>query len=243
MTTCMAGRGASALRLVMRVAAIVTLLGAHVAVARADDALSRRGISLRLAAELLILRGDTERLDRASGLSPRNREGLRARIAGALGLLPWLLREAGDAPGADRLRAWQERPVADHQARTALVADLDALIARHPLGRAAFVAPPPTQARLTEAKAIYGAYCSACHDGVGDGAPDAALPARDLFRMAQGESQDEFLARLVAGVKGDAAIRFANPLTEAQIGAMAAMFRRGPSPAPILPEARGASAR
>jgi hypothetical protein len=58
-----------------------------------------------LAAELLIVRGDLGRLASEPGLSPANREGLRQRIVGALGLLPWLLREAGDAAEADRLRA------------------------------------------------------------------------------------------------------------------------------------------
>ena len=55
--------------------------------------------------------------------------------------------------------------------------------------------------------------------------PDLLLPARDLFQMARQETVDEFLARMVNGVKGDATIHFANPLTDAQIGALSTFYR------------------
>ena len=90
---------------------------------------------------------------------------------------------------------------------------------------AAFLAPPPTPARLSEARAIHGTYCAGCHDGAGNGAADLLLPARDLFQMARQETVDEFLARMVNGVKGDASIHFANPLTDAQIGALSTFYR------------------
>jgi hypothetical protein len=181
-----------------------------------------------LAAELLILRGDLGRLEE-SGFSSQNRTGLRQRIAGALGLLPWLLRQAGDAHGAERLRAWQRRPLADAAARNALIAALDAEITRHPIDRAAFLGEPPTPERLSEARAIHATYCAGCHDGAGNGAPEVLLPARDLFEMGRQEAADVFLARLVNGVKGDAAIHFANPLTDAQIGALWTLYRARPA--------------
>ncbi|MEJ2625875.1 MAG: hypothetical protein P8Z80_15480, partial [Pseudolabrys sp.] len=78
----------------------------------------------QLAAELLILRGDLDRLAHEPGLSAKNREGLRQRIAGALGLLPWLLRKVGDAKTAKRARAFQGRSSAAGRAR--LTALLDA---------------------------------------------------------------------------------------------------------------------
>lgn len=179
--------------------------------------------SHELAAELLILRGDLRRLHDEPGLSPKNREGLHQRIAGALGLLPWLLRQAGDAPTAERVRTFQGRSIVG--ARADLIALLDGTIARHPLDRAAFMEPPPTPARLNEARAIHQTYCAGCHDGAGKGSPDLLLPARDLFQMAKQETADEFLARMVNGVKGDATIHFANPLTDAQIGALSVFYR------------------
>jgi mono/diheme cytochrome c family protein len=178
-----------------------------------------------LAAELLIARGDLDRLDNEQDLSRENREGLTQRIAGALGLLPFLLRQAGDAPGAERLRLWQQRPLANAAERAALIAALDAAIARFPIDHDAFRAPKPTPARISEARAIHETYCAGCHDGVGQGAADALLPPRDLFLMARQEPPDIFLARLINGVKGDASIQFANPLTDAQIGALSSFYR------------------
>jgi mono/diheme cytochrome c family protein len=180
--------------------------------------------SRELPAELLILRGDLDRFTREPGLSSQNREGLRQRIAGALGLLPWLLREAGDPQAADRLRAFHHRPLAD-ATPAGLTAELDAAIARHPLQRDTFLQPPPTPARLNEARAIHETYCAGCHDGASKGSPDLLLPARDLFAMARQEATDAFLARMVNGVKGDATIHFANPLTDAQIGALLTFYR------------------
>jgi mono/diheme cytochrome c family protein len=128
------------------------------------------------------------------------------------------------------LRAWQGRALPEAAVRGALAAALDAEIAQHPLDTGGFLRPPPTPARLREARAIHDAYCAGCHDGAGNGAADAALPARDLFKMAQQEAANEFLARLVNGVKGDATLHFANPLTDAQIGALWALYKTPPSP-------------
>ncbi|HER25687.1 MAG TPA: hypothetical protein ENI69_01115, partial [Rhodospirillales bacterium] len=49
-----------------------------------------------LAAELLILRGDLERLQKGDDLPAAHRRGLNDRIASSRGLLPWLLKQAGD---------------------------------------------------------------------------------------------------------------------------------------------------
>jgi hypothetical protein len=81
---------------------------------------------------------------------------------------------------------------------------------------------------MAEARAIHETYCAGCHDGAGNGAADTLLPARDLFQMARNEPPDLFLARLVNGVKGDASIRFVNPLTDAQIGALWRLYRGTP---------------
>ena len=206
-----------ALAVVVMIALVVSVAPS---VARATEA---PPLGRQLAAELLILRGDLERLSHEPGLSPKHREGLRQRIAGALGLLPWLLRQAGDAAGAVRMHAFQSRSMEQPQAD--LIVVVDAAIARHPLDRAAFLEPPPTQARLREARAIHRTYCAGCHEGAGNGSPNLLLPARDLSLMAQQETVDEFLARMVNGVKGDAAVRFANPLTDMQIGELWTFYR------------------
>lgn len=207
---------------------IMTAMALAVAVmAVSAEPLQRPDPSRRLAAELLIVRGDLGRLANEPELSQANREGLHQRIVGALGLLPWLLRETGDAAGADRLRAWQGRSFSEPAARAVFSAELDAAIARHPIDRNAFLEPVPTPARLSEARAIHETYCAGCHDGTGKGDPSARLPARDLFGMARREEPDLFLARLVNGVKGDETIHFTNPLSDPQIGALAALYRSG----------------
>lgn len=182
-------------------------------------------LSRQLAAELLIVRGDLVRLDEDSGLSATHREGLHQRIAGALGLLPWLLRKACDEERAERLRTWQQRSWETAPDRDALLADLRAAIAAHPLDRDAFPPATPDERRFAEARAIHDTYCAGCHDGAGNGATDLPLPAHDLFAMAQQTPSDELLARLINGVKGDATLLFANPLTEEQIGALLSLYR------------------
>jgi len=209
----------------MATAATALAVAAVVVSAAARPETAGNAASRQLAAELQILRGDLGRLAQDPDLSRQNREGLNRRIEGALGLLPWLLRQAGDPQGADRLRPWQQRPLADAASRAALTAELDAAIARFPIDRDAFLKPAPTAARMSEARAIHDTYCAGCHDGAGSGARDVVLPARDLFLMARREPPDLFLARLINGVKGDASIQFANPLTDGQIGALWHYYR------------------
>lgn len=202
----------------------MALAAAVIAASAARPDASPAATSRQLSAELLIVRGDLLRLENEPALSPLNRDGLNQRVEGALGLLPWLLRKAGDAQGADRLRPWQQRSFADAANRAALIAEIDATIARFPIDRDAFLAPAPTHG--SEARAIHEAYCAGCHDGAGNGAAEVSLPPRDLFLMARQDPPDAFLARLVNGVKGDATIQFANPLTDAQIGALWMFYKR-----------------
>lgn len=169
-----------------------------------------------LAAELLIVRGDLSRLNRAMDLSPAHISGLQDRIKGALGLLPWMLHQAGDNEGADKLRTANGR---------ALRETLDQLIARHPLNLAPYAPDRLTAKQRREAFAIHDTYCAGCHDDAGDGDADTALPARDLFVMARTASPETFLARLINGVKGDDTLLFANPLTTQQLAALWSLYR------------------
>jgi hypothetical protein len=210
------------IRTTLVVAATVTAVAVTAALA-GDCTTGSAAADRELAAELLIARGDVVRLANAT-LSPPNRQGLNERVAGALGLLPWLLRQACDGAAAERLRAWQGRSLGAAADRRALIADLAAVIAAHPLDRDPFLKLPPPGRSLQEARDIHETYCAGCHDGAGDGAPDLALPPRDLFAMAKHGPEDEFLARLINGVKGDAAILYANPLSDAQVSALLRIY-------------------
>lgn len=188
-------------------------VGLATAGALADGSVSTP--SRTLASELRILRGDLDRLTEED-LPPAHRDGLRARIVGALGLLPWLLKSSGDEAGSAALSSQGTTP--EDFAR--LGRDLDAVIARHPLDLIAEGTEGVSAKALLEARAIHETYCAGCHDGSGNGDPEATLPIRDLFGMARAEPEEVFVARLYNGIKGDETIGFRNPLTEAQFRAL-----------------------
>ncbi|GGD21983.1 hypothetical protein [Sinisalibacter lacisalsi] len=169
--------------------------------------------SRTLAAELRVARGDLARLEE-NNLPEAHRTGLEERIAGALGLLPWLLIQAGDPEGARRLTEHSPDDLA------ALTVALDAIIERHAFDLAEQGTAHVRATALLEARAIHDSYCAGCHDDTGDGDPEMELPIRDLFGMARAEPGEVFAARLYVGVKGDETIGFRNPLTETQFQAL-----------------------
>lgn len=175
-----------------------------------------------LASELRIALGDVDRLAEADLPAPHS-IGLAERLAGSLGLLPWLLQRAGDADGARALSEYQVTNLepANTEPLAALLATLSD---RHPLDLAGTAAPAVTATAMREARVIHQTYCAGCHDGAENGDPDLTLPARDLFFMARTERPDIFVARLFNGVKGDETIGFRNPLTDEQLAALRAFY-------------------
>lgn len=177
-----------------------------------------------LASELRVALGDFNRLENTD-LPAEHRAGLNERLAGALGLLPWLLRQAGDEEGARALAAWQLKSLEPRAEVTAFAALLSELAERHPLDLVRLEESPVPAAAMREARLVHQTYCAGCHDGAGDGPPDLALPPRDLFLMARTERSDIFLARLVNGIKGDETIGFLNPLDDGQLAALWKLYR------------------
>ena len=114
---------------------------------------------------------------------------------------------------------WQADWTGEAEQARNLDAVLEALSEAHPLDMAPYDIGV-THADLAEARAIHDTYCAGCHDDFGTGDPEAELASRDLFWMARDEKSDQFLARLVNGVKGDETIGFVNPLTDKQIAAL-----------------------
>lgn len=180
----------------------------------ADDDIART-----LAAELLIAQGDLARLNEQEQPTA-HKTGLRARVRGALGVLPWMLRRQNDTAGADALRPWQNRTLETQGNRARLLDLLEELSARHPLDQSYFNLHPSRPSIRREAASIHRSYCAGCHDDAGQGDPDIELPARNLFSMALRETPEVFLARLINGVKGDETLGFVNPLNDTQIAAL-----------------------
>jgi len=190
-----------------------------------------------LAAELRIARADLMRLDGGNALAPLHVRGLKMRIVGALGILPWLLRQNGDDVGAERLRGWALKTLDNRTERARLIGLLETIIVRHPLDLSRYAVDRLTAVQKREARAIHETYCAGCHDGAGQGDADALLPARDLYSMARESSPEDFLARLINGVKGDETLLFANPLSAQQVAALWVLYRERTSSSgnPFLP--------
>ncbi len=173
----------------------------------------------RLAAELAVMAGDLRRI-RSPDELPLHREGLRARLAGALSSLPLLLRQAGADPAAvPALR--QSLARSDWRA---LRTGLDALTKRHPFAAGALLPQAATPERLRLGEAIHRQACAGCHDAPATGTP---LPAFNLFEQAKRLPRAEFAARLLLGVRGDRGSAWRNPFSDLELGALLAYYGNG----------------
>jgi len=173
----------------------------------------------RLAAELTVMLGDARRIE-ANTESPQHREGLHARLAGALSSLPLLLRRAaGDAAAVPALR--------DALARRdwrALRSGLGALQRKHPFDAGTLLPAQATPERLRLGEAIHRQACAGCHEAP---ATDTQLPAFNLFEQAKSMPREEFAARLLIGVRGDRSTAWRNPFSDLEIGALLAYYAKG----------------
>lgn len=177
----------------------------------------------RLAAELAVMAGDLRRI-RSPDESPLHREGLRARLAGALSALPLLMRRAGSDPAA----VLPLRLALAKRDWPGLSAGIDALRRKHPFEARARLPREATPARLRLGEAIHRQACAGCHDAP---AADTALPAFNLFAQAQRTPRAEFAARLLIGVRGDRSTAWRNPFSDLELGALLAYYESGKSDA------------
>lgn len=183
----------------------------------------------RVAAELLVLRGDLRRLS-DDDFSSQQKIGLSDRIRGSLAGLDLLLRfadqEGGRTPQpqthgekVDALRrSFDIGSLRDHDN------DLDRLIAAFPLKTAILTPSKATAGQLSSARKLHDELCAGCHDQ-----PDLEVerPAYNLFGEARRLSPAEFTARMLVGVRGDRITGIDNPLTDPQIGNLFAFYRAG----------------
>lgn len=173
----------------------------------------------RLAAEFVVMAGDLHRI-RSPDELPLHREGLRARLAGALSSLPLLLRQAGADPAAvPALR--QSLARSDWKA---LAAGLEALKRKHPFAPGEILPAKATPERLRLGEAIHRQACAGCHDAPATGTP---LPAFNLFEQAKRLPRAEFAARLLLGVRGDRGSAWRNPFSDLELGALLAYYENG----------------
>lgn len=181
----------------------------------------------RFAAELAVIEGDL-RILQQGGLTQRHQRGLVDRISSALGFLGLLAREAQQAsarPDAD-LHRDIEQLRQDFLARDipAVVLTLKRIRGVYRLDTRGFLPVESTQARLERGREIYNGTCRACHI-----APDSARdnPARNLFNDAVTMPEEEFLARLFAGIRGVPETGLENPYSDEDLRSLLAWFYQG----------------
>lgn len=173
----------------------------------------------RLAAELAVMLGDVRRIE-TNAEPPQHREGLHARLAGALSSLPLLLRRAG----AETSIVPTLRTALAKRDWRALRAGLDALQRKHPFDAGTLLPAQATPERLRLGEAIHRQACAGCHDAP---AADTRLPAFNLFEQARRTPREEFAARLLIGVRGDRSTAWRNPFSDLELGALLAYYRNG----------------
>jgi len=173
----------------------------------------------RVAAELAVMLGDLRRIQSPDEL-PLHREGLHARLAGALSSLPLLLRRAGADPSVvPTLRA----ALAKRDWR-ALRTGLETLQRKHVFETFSLLPREATPGRLRLGEAIHRQACAGCHEAPASG---TLLPAFNLFEQARRTPRAEFAARLLIGVRGDRSTAWRNPFSDLEIGALLVYYQKG----------------
>ncbi|NNE21909.1 MAG: hypothetical protein HKN11_04805 [Rhizobiales bacterium] len=174
----------------------------------------------RAAAELRLVLGDAQKLANRRGLSKLHATGLQSRIAGSLSGLALLLRladqETGRETAATQGAIQYMRLLLQSASWAGMVSVSQDLSRSYPLN------VPMVSAGPKRAKAIHDELCAACHDE-----PDLEVerPAYDLFKQAKSQSETEFLARLIIGVRGDRVTGYSNPLTAPELKALLDYYR------------------
>lgn len=196
----------------------------------AATALAQDEHQRRLGAELVVMAGDARRL--AAGSEPaRQLAGVRARLAGAFSSLPLLLRQAGGG-GAERVPGL--RAAFTRGDWKALDKGLGELRRRHPLDLGRILPATPTAERLRLGESIHRQACAGCHDTPaaddrGKSRPDVFLPAFNLAGQMRTMPQEEFAARLLNGVRGNASTAYHNPFSDLEIRALIVYYAGGAS--------------
>ncbi len=180
-------------------------------------------------AELQVLAADSVLLLNEK-LSANRKMGLQKRIGVALATLPYLCRRYAFTRTWNTKKTGQSLSKNVHQLRQYFVKAKFSKLNSH--ARKLLISVPfPTDRFNVDvvgstdelaAGALYEAYCRGCHQNNAVSAENPALP---LDLMANTQSENEFLSRMLLGVRGTPNIGLSNPLTFAEIGAMRRFLR------------------
>ncbi|MFK5986214.1 MAG: hypothetical protein QM479_12440 [Pseudomonadota bacterium] len=170
----------------------------------------------RFAVELAIAAGDSRLLLNSNKLSVGKQLWIKQRVIAAVQFLPLLARyyqqerHINDAQLDKKLHQLLlllEQPQSLH-------AQLIKLSRQYPLNFSLIIPQKLDTLSLKKIAKLYNSLCIGCHLGV---ATDNSVVVGKLALFANTMDKDEWLARLIAGLHGDAYTRLENPFSDQQI--------------------------
>jgi len=164
-------------------------------------------------AELVILRGDLTKLNKIA--TPElYKKGLKSRIDSTFRTLNWICRGFIDNdPNVSSLFTKLESLFIVNKFQE-LHLKLNFLIKKYPLNLDQYLPDKASKKDVKVGIKIYQHYCLGCHLSHND---QLKMPALSLEVMAKNLSSEEFIARMIAGVKGNGVIALRNPLSHKDI--------------------------
>lgn len=174
--------------------------------------------SRRAAAELRVITGDIKRLQNPS-TSELHRIGLKQRVLSGFAALDILMRYADQERGkppkhyatevAELRKNIIDSNLNDVQLR------LQSWLTRYPLITEKFMFLETIDP--AQGEKLHTEFCAACHDKP---VTNTERPAYNLFDEAKNLPLQEFLARMIIGVRGDRVTGIDNPLSDYEIAAL-----------------------
>ena len=186
----------------------------------------------RLAAELVVMKGDLRRMSEFSGL-PLIQKGLKDRLLGASAPLSLLIRKAREnnsllpLPPENSVVGLQ-RALVDEKFSEATFW-VNELLGVFPFETKNIFPTNKTKGSRIKAEALHDEFCSGCHASKENDFDDTDIerPAWNLFQMAKEVGEKELAARLLIGVKGDTLTAMDNPLSYNEISRLIGLYRKG----------------
>ncbi len=172
----------------------------------------------RFAVELALLAGDSRLLQEAE-LSAEKRRWIEGRISSSLNVLPLLARYYLQESGQDEAGLLEQlldlRQQSPDPATLRIAADK--LRQRFPIPFPVDLQQPLDARTQSETGSIYQQLCLGCHLTP---AAEASVVIGNFGSFARSMSADEWLARLLGGLRGDSYTGYENPFSDAEIAAL-----------------------
>ena len=212
------------MKILQSFAVVLLLLGTSVFI-DVSGAFAKGEHYRRLAANLLVLKGDLRQLVEHS-TSVKHLQNLHGRIEEKLGMLELLVRYANQ----ENLLISKDSPDFFHKLKRLFVSDnffelendLDRLSQKYPLLLSPVLQTSLSPVFFKQTEKLHQRFCSRCHSGAFS---ESAVPAFDLFRQSRTMSRREFAARILTGLRGDQLTSLENPFTDTELSALISYYR------------------